>query len=110
MLCLNKLHQILWRTNMQISHIQSLIDRNANIITGLHEQVVYYKAYAYNHKLNGIPGAEYGYSNADKISKRIAKLSALQRSLKKELFHTLLDEAFLRTLTDGYVTGEVNYE
>lgn len=85
---------------MLISHIQSLIDRNANVITGLHEQVVYYKAYVANHKRNGIPGAEYGYSNADKISKRIAKLAALQRSLKKEMFHTLLDEAFLKTLAE----------
>lgn len=85
---------------MNISHLQSLIAMNANAITNLHYEVMGYKASARGLKSQG-HSVDCFYKFADTATKRIAKLAALQRSLKKELFHTLLDEAFLKTLTYG---------
>lgn len=49
----------------------------------------------------------------EKATKTIAKLAALQRALKVEMYNTLLDEAFLKTLSehdDLHMFGGMKYE
>lgn len=116
--------------NMQIPHLQSLISRTKNEINSLHEEALAAKGHR-NHlyeKAGNIVGcyeadwqqraylqglADEAHKAYEKATKQIAKLALLQKACKKELYHTLLDEAFLKTLTehdDLHMFGGMKYE
>lgn len=90
---------------MQLSILQSLISRTRNEINSLHENVAAFKedAKAYkrrNHKGDGVRVSTH-YAMADKLTKQIVKLVVIQKALKREVYHTLLDNSFLKTLGEN---------
>lgn len=83
---------------MTIPELQSLISRLRTEIDKEHNEVVYQKFLMNNYNGYYVDGKEHFVRLIQKSSAKIAKLSSLQRSLKKDLAEMIRTERVLRSM------------
>jgi len=88
---------------MMLCHLQSIIRRQANEISTLHSLQALDKKLL---KRVEHPDTKKLYKKSlSKRAKDIAKLTLLQKALKKEVYFTLLDNSFERDTLGEFING-----